>query len=253
MRSRIDLERVTKIAMTEVQQRLTAIALVVQNEWKRTADQYLRASPGSTQEYKDAIVVDSPVGQSVSVVLRSSPQSPLPNILEKGLGPDGIGSAGQIDMGVWLLGGRSYRVIRFDESMASITEKVSQSLRIGENLYGQSTFKGNLASEQLKSIQVMMQALKPTRTNRQGTGRARVTKYGDSLPPGLMPKKMKHSTDILAGMYRMSNKRSGADSTFSNFRTITAKKPWIHPGIEARNILGKLAPKLGTIINGAKP
>lgn len=253
-RNRIDLRAILPRAITQPQAVLKAMGLAVKAAWRAEARASLGVSSRRAAEYENALSV-VPSDRSVSVVLTGT----FPNMLERGMGPGGVGTEGTYDLRDMLLkpgtrnlrhgAGGMYLNVPFSHSADSIKDR------------------GGLSA--LKAAR----NLDATRSEVHG-GRERIVAWGGALPEGLAPKirptdmlipgppgpngqrtmvvAKAHATDPLAGMVRLETQYQGTtkpQSTYRTWRTISENgKAWWHPGIKARRIAERIQSRMPSII-----
>jgi hypothetical protein len=100
MAKRLDLYNVVRIKKTHMQRRMLALARTLERDWKSLAAAGLNTT---SVTYRNNIVVENTDEAKLVLVLRGT----LPNMIEQGLGPSGVGSFGPFDMRAWILGGKS--------------------------------------------------------------------------------------------------------------------------------------------------
>jgi len=235
---RINLAQVLGVSKNGGWDRSDAAALVVQNEWKRLAQKHLHASSDTISSYIRSISIRKQGGR-VFVELADPPpdrngrRGALPNMMEQGLGPGGVGTEGAFDIRINVLKAKQSAAIPFDHTMESI-----KSLAMGGAAMNMSRAE-NVLSE--------VKGLLARHTERmEGSSRAATTDKGERLGAGHVPKRPGHVTDLLHGLvvHRKTHTDDNPDAggpVFSTFRTISWKsKPWIHPGITARRIAGRV-------------
>lgn len=203
---------------------------VIQAEWRAEARTNLGASRAHVAEYVRNI---NRVGTN-AVELTGT----FPNMLERGMGPAGVGSEGAFDLKNTLL------------------QPTTRSIRKGKNgLYLNVPFGRTVAM--IKALGGTA-AYKAARALSATVSTAAGTRWGDRLPPGMAPKlATHHATDPLASLYRFRGNYSTASgvkgrSTYRNFRTISqGGRSWIHPGIRARKIAERVLAKMDTLVSRA--
>ena len=227
---------------------------VIQNAWRNYASKELSGGRTKT-EYLSNIQLDLNDPKKIVVRLVGF----LPNMRERGMGPDGIGSQGPYDVRKFLLrpgtskikrakAGHLYLHVPFDHSFSSMPSRVQSA--VGS-----------------QSIGSALRAFAPS-TSQPRTG----TTWGDRLPAGLVGKMREkdvrmrdhfgrytkfiqraHATDRYAGMVKMGKQYSTANqSTHRTWRTTSqAGKPWYSKGVRAAHIARKVVRDLPMILKRA--
>ena len=210
---------------------MDAIERVVMQEWKAES-----RSLGKTRDvYRDNIVVSMKDPKKMQITLRGM----VPNIVEQGMGPGGVGTYGSYDIRKFIKFGNpdhpNYVNVRFGHTGVSDgTGAVAKQVRklaisrskppeIGGFIYGKKT-KKNIGPR-------LAAGLAPIRKN-PTTGK-------------------QHSTDFLAGMIRSrsvdASARSG--SQYSTFRRLSKNgKAWISSGVRPRRYAKKVVQILPALI-----
>lgn len=82
---------------------------------------------------------------------------------------------------------------------------------------------------------------------------AQKLKEREALPAGLADKLQPfHATDPLAGLVRIPNSSDSGGSTYMTWRTISqAGRPWMHRGIQARNLMQQVAREAPMLVANA--
>ena len=187
-------------------------------------------------EYKRNVMVDDSTPDKVEVVLLGM----LPNLVEQGMGPGGIGTYGPYDVRKYVLPWKNPRT-------GKIQDHVAIPFRRSKSDIG--GLGGAMAVAAAKK-------LSPSRSLPGGG-----MKYGGRLPAGMapnmrprpdvvgldvgMPKvRPAHATDPLAGMIRQTASYSaagGSQAQYVVFRMMSLRgKPWISPGVRPRNVVSKI-------------
>lgn len=161
----------------------------------------------------------------------------VPNMVEWGLGPDGIGSKGRIDLRTWLLKpgkakiskqGFSYRAI----PMGRTTKQIAQ--------WGGQ--RAVAAARALGPKQALPKGMAPKMVAHDRYRR-------DTL--GRFYVQHAHKTDALAGLRKMPVRGGGK---YGVFRTISnkSKRGWYHPGIRARRIIDKVLRQMPVLLRQSR-
>lgn len=251
MSSGLDLSQVVP-AINAPNELLATLAYAVQAEWGAQARQHLNASAQRVSEYVNGLStrVD---GDTATVELRGL----MPNILEQGMGPGGVGTSGAYDVRRFLLQPTTRNIRRgkkglylnvpFDQSMGTIQALGgAQAVRAARALRAAVTFHTSAG---------MVRGFEPTRNPNQR--RALAAGYAPNLRPQDVPLpgglvQRAHATDPLAGMQRMLQVYQGTTPTQSTYRTWrTASeggKPWISRGVQARNIRDRVLAAIPQIL-----
>jgi len=180
-------------------------------------------SDATAAQYENAIApVDAPTAR---VELTGT----FPNMFEQGMGPNGVGSEGPFDI-------RTFALRDGTRNLRHGPKGMYLNVPFGHTLASIAGRGGDAAVKAAK-------ALSPTLSVPSGAGGFR-TLWGGRLPAGLAPKIAEHhATDPLHGLVRKQAAYAAAtQSTFQTWRRLTEwGKPWIHPGIRARNNAAKVA------------
>lgn len=273
---RLDLYNVVRIKKSHMRRRMTAMARILENEWKRLAANGLNTT---SVTYRNNIVVEDVDEDKLVLVLRGT----VPNMVEQGLGPSGVGSFGAFDIRTFVLsgtspnirssGGGSYVNVPFRFSTGQIKD-LSYSIR-GINAPAAAKTLASLASVKSKSGEYTVFnpatgiAGWPQGTLQVGdplTGKKRAAmdaarggppgRLGAGFAPKMRSKpnflmdpmsgnvrvQEPHRNDPLAGLVKFGKTyASTTQSTYGTFRRMSSKgKPWIHPGIKPRKFAEKL-------------
>lgn len=221
MPPRIDLRAIARLDITGRERRFRDLATVVAAEWRRKARNGLSASGA---DYANAVTIESADASGCRIVLGGT----VPNIIENGMGPGGIGTTGPYDMRRFILKpgtkslrrdakGRLYVNIPFEHSAADIAKAgaltAAKSLRPARTRHGDFFRPPNSNLVDPKAMQAR-------------------TKWGEGLGAQFGPR--------LAGLVRMekiySQATAGAPQTkFMTWRRMTeGGKGWISKGVAAR-------------------
>ena len=209
---------------------MDSIERIVTQEWKAAS----RSLGRTRQVYRDNIVVDMKTPDKLQMSLRGT----VPNIVEQGMGPGGVGTYGAYDIRKFIkFKDKDYVNVRFEHLGAS---------------------KGK--TDSAKAIRKL--AVSRSKPNEQGFIYGKKTKknLGPRLPPGFAQVKKnpttgkRHSTDFLAGMIRTraegASARSGAQHT--TFRRLSKNgKPWMSSGVRPRRYAAKIVKALPALIGPA--
>ena len=243
-RPRIDVRSIVGLDQDNMTRRMNEAADVTVQHWKRHAMLNLKST---SQEYRNAISIESVTGNGIKVTLRGT----VPNIVEQGMGPGGIGTFGPYDVGRFMLkpgtknlrytrDGRMYVNVPFRRSEAAIEGfggraalAEAQSLDAYQNRHSLTDPKVRLASGLAPKIRGKTDFL----VNRwQGPGGSM---HGD----GRIIARPPHSHDPLAGLVKMSAGYSSGktQSFYMTWRRIVENgKPWISKGVEPRKLAEKV-------------
>ena len=233
--ARFDFERFMRLAPSDMQRRMHDAATLTVNRI-HTEAKAADMSEGSRATYLSNVAIVDVTEKSFAIELRGM----LPNILEQGLGPGGIGTynGSLFDMRTFILkpGTRNLRYTNAGVMYVNVPMKhpVEQIAAMG----------GKAAVHLAKN-------LAPTLTDPQ---QRRPTIWGDRLGPGLGPKKPHWTTDALDGLVRQQTTYSQAtQATYKTWRRITElghgnDASWWSKGVEPRGIFKKVAAKLGEIL-----
>lgn len=247
---RIDLRQIMPRIMTSDDAQnafLVALATKVQAKWRQKARMQLGCSSRSITEYVNNVQIDMQ-GTKARIVLSGL----FPNMLEQGMGPNGVGSQGIYDLRKFLLqastrnihSGKNglYLNVPFHHSMASIARK-----------------GGDL---DVKSAR----ALRPS-TSMMGPGGTRLVSQGGRMvnpkAPNQRPNDIlvdgvifpAHATGPHNSMVRNETQyqiTTRAQSGYMTWRRVSAGgKPWMTQGIAARNIAPQVVSLIPRMLEGA--
>jgi hypothetical protein len=235
--TRIDMMDIMGLSLNKRQLRMEAIADQIVNRWKMKARGILKTT---LREYQNNISIDDVNKDKVEVVLRGM----LPNLVEQGMGPSGIGSYGPYDVRKFILPWTNPRTGKVQDHVAIPFRRTM------------SQIKGLGGSAAVKMAKKLGASRSP-----KGSG----TKWGQRLPPGMAPNlrprpdivgldvgmptvRPAHATDPLAGLTRMTagytqaaGGGSGETAHHVVFRMMSMRgKPWISPGVRPRAIAQKV-------------
>jgi len=202
-----------------------SIERVIMQEWKAES----RSLRETREVYRNNIKVDLKQPKRMRLTLRGT----LPNIVEQGMGPGGVGTYGSYDIRKFVkFKGKPYVNVPFKhkrDTMSSAASAAAGRLAISRSkpgggfIYGRKT-KKNIGPR-------MPRGMAPVRSN-PTTGQ-------------------RHSTDFLAGMIRVrpqgTSPRSG--SQYMTFRRLSKNgKPWISRGVRPRRFADKIVRRMPTLI-----
>ena len=225
--------RITQMRMSDRRKRLRILGDLLSNRWKQASSGILRST---LREYKQNIMVDDVKHNTVKVVLLGV----LPNLVEQGMGPNGIGSYGPYDVRKFVLPWKNPKTGKVQDHVAIPFRRTTADIR---------GFGGAAAYAAAKS-------LKPSVMRADGT-----MSYGGRLPdPSGFAQKIRASPDIvgldvntptirpahatapLAGMIRQVAGYGGRmQAKYVVFRMMSLRgKPWISPGVKPRKIAEKV-------------
>jgi hypothetical protein len=210
---------------------MDAIERVVMQEWKAES----RSLGETRQVYRDNIVVSMKDPNKMQITLRGM----VPNIVEQGMGPGGVGTYGAYDI---------RKFIKFDNE----DHPNYVNVRFGHT--GVSAGTGTVA-KQVKKL--AMSRSKPPDIGGFIYGKKTRTNIGPRLGRGFAPVRRnpttgkRHSTDFLAGMIRSRSVDASARSgtQYATFRRLSKNgKPWISSGVRPRRYARKVVQALPGLI-----
>jgi hypothetical protein len=229
---RLDLASVLRLDTDGERSRARRIATAIVADWKAEA----RAELGSTsQEYRNAIRIGKADEHGVSVELVGK----VPNLVEQGMGPGGIGTSGPYDVRKFVL------------------KPGTSNLRHGaKGMYVNVPFRHTAGSIRAMGGESALDQAYNLRGVRSVGGRIKWPKSGPrALPPGLAPKmKPHHAADPLAGLVRFHKqyartKGRKQPSTFKTWRRMSeGGKPWISRGVRPRNLADRVLRRLPRLL-----
>jgi hypothetical protein len=239
VKPRIDLRAIARVDVAGRQERFQRIATITVNKWARAARNTLG---GTSADYVNGITVERVDANGCTVALIGK----VPNIVEQGLGPGGVGTYGApYDLrDVMLRPGTSS--LRRDEK-----GRLYVNIPFRHSAEDIAKLGGDMAAQAVKS-------LRPSRT-REGDNyrppnsnlvdpralQAR-TQWGGRLGADFGPR--------LSGIVRMekihSDASRGAPSVFyiTWRRMIQGGKPWMTPGVAPRRLAKQVHAASGDII-----
>lgn len=240
---RINLTSIMPRPLSEPRAYLATLAAAVRAEWGAQAREGLRASSKTTAAYINGIVAD--VGDTTATVTLFGL---LPNMLEQGMGPGGVGTQGAYDLRVFLLkpGTRSvkqgknglYLHVPFNRTAATI-----------------KALGGDAAMKASRGLSAAVNPATTAGAGRLGAGFAPNLRPADVTRTDVTGAKFEaraHATDPLAGLVRLQTQytaNNAPQSTYRNFRTISqGGKPWMSPGIAARRLADRVMAAMPRII-----
>ena len=248
--SRFNLAEVVHMGLASPGLFLAELTFQVQAEWASQARSHLRASARSVAAYVAGLTVDVTDERGLVQLL-----GVLPNMLEQGMGPGGIGTQGAYDLRTFLL------------------RPTTQNIRHGKRgLYLHVPFDHDLASIKALGGTAAVKAAKnlaASVTLRSHGGARASTTWGGRLPAGMTPNARPndialpggaigraHATDRLAGLMRMQSQYQGVtapQSTYRTFRTISeGGKPWMSRGIVARHLADRVVAAIPRLLEGLR-
>lgn len=243
-RNRIDLRRITGVHRSQMHAKMASMARSVRNEWRQMASSRLQ----STREvYKNAIVRESlsPTGFRLALV------GTVPNMVEQGMGPSGVGSYGAYDVRKFLL--RSPKAKIGSKGQRYITVPFRRSARTIKQL------GGNQAYKRARQITEYRTPNTPAAARRMPSGYAPNLRPYDvrRRDPGFTKtrytKQYRHKTDPLSRMIREETRESQASkptSVYTSFRTASSRgDPWMSMGVKPRDFAGGLHRRMPQLIN----
>jgi hypothetical protein len=215
-------------------ERVNRIALAVAHDWKMVAMNELGSS---SQEYRGGITIGRSDERGATVELVGK----LPNLIEQGMGPGGIGTSGPYDVRKFVL------------------KPGTSNLRVGKKgMYVNVPFRKGAGQVRAMGGQTALDAAYKLRGVRSIGGRIKWPKSGKvRLEPGHAAKlKPHHATDPLAGLVRFHKKYARTktrkqESGFATWRRMSeGGKPWISKGVRPRNLAQKVLQRLPSLLKG---
>jgi len=234
-----DLKSVVEITKPQLSITLANTAIRLKEEWVARASSELAGTVG---EYVRGIEIGIPVvgsGIDADISISISLDGLVANMIEQGLGPQGVGSTGPFDMRKFILKNRQYANVPFRfVGIAAATggaELVAHTMR--PIAVGQVALKamGLTGRQRLPAGLVAKLREHPNTIYDPLTGEAHIQRA--------------HKTDPIAGLHGRGTSAWGVTAgagrqtsrEFTAFRGISWRaKPWIHPGIRPRNLAKKL-------------
>ena len=210
---------------------MDGIERVAMQEWKAAS----RGLGETRDDYRRAISVDTKTSGKLRFTLRGM----VPNIVEQGMGPGGVGTYGAYDIRKFMkFSGKPYVNVMFRQKKSSQSPAVQKKM-------------GRLAISRSK--------VNPAGGPDRGFiyGRQTTKNIGPRFPAGMAPVRRnpttgkKHSTDFLADMIRVraAGTSPGSGTSYMTFRRISKNgKPWISRGVRPRRFGAKVAKKLPGLI-----
>lgn len=254
---RINVRAIVHEALSQPRTFLARVAYAVQADWRARAASGVRASPGTTAAYQNAINVELGQGTGASVAVTLS--GLLPNIMEQGTGPTGVGSQGTFDLRTFLLR-PSTKHIRFGKKGMYLAVPFGMTIEA-------------IAAAGGKAAVAAAQALAPTLSERV-RGEERAVSWGERLGPNVggaarqgryinAPGQARghltvHAADPLQGLVRTQASYSQASagqpqSGFKKWRVVSeAGRPWYSRGVEARRLADRVQQGLDAILQGMR-
>tara|TARA_R110000824_G_scaffold41851_3_gene124071 strand:- start:477 stop:1244 length:768 start_codon:yes stop_codon:yes gene_type:complete len=229
---RIDITAICRLDVNSLQRRVREIGLLVQNEWRNKARSSLNTTATDYINNIQLEFINNSVSATCEVVLYGT----IPNMMEQGMGPGGVGSTGPYDLRKFVLKGRQYVDIPFDRTGADIqnfgyASKPFSLTKQGVHMSGvgaEAYAKMMAPDERMQANMARKMRNAPNFVHDPFSGRTLVQEP--------------HAADPLAGMIKHKAtyaKTKGA--TFTSFRRMSAKgKPWVHPGIVPRKLAQKI-------------
>lgn len=230
--ARLDLASVLRLDTAGEKARALRIATAVVADWKMEARQELNSSAA---EYQKAIRIAKADEHGVSIELVGK----IPNLVEQGMGPGGIGTSGPYDQRKFIL------------------KPGTSNLRHGaKGMYVNVPFRRSAGQvREMGGQSALDMAYKLSGVRSEG-GRVKWPTSGmKRLPGGLAPKmKPHHTADPLAGLVRFHKQYSRTTgrkqpSQFKSWRRISeGGKPWISPGVTPRHLAQKVSRRLPSLL-----
>lgn len=253
---RIDFKAITGLSDSLITRRLRALAEQVLTTWKSEAAAALHTT---AQDYINNLSIAEFEPKSFKVVLGGT----VPNMMEQGMGPGGVGTTGRYDLRTFILkdgtrslrrakDGRLYVNIPFRHGMPALKEH-----RLGaraKNL--NATHTGDMWRPPFSNLVDPKE--QQVRVFHMNNGR-KVSGYGGRLPAGSGAKRQWwwHSHH-LAGLVRMQRTYSKTtQSEYMTWRRIiqwsaqpgdAEQAKWFHPGIEPRKLAEKVMFRMDDMI-----
>lgn len=213
---RIDLAKILGLDKAGQKSRITTIAHAVVGLWKREA---ARALGSTLAAYQNAISVEAIRGDTATIALTGT----IPVLVERGMGPGGIGTQGQYDARKFVLkpGTKSLKMAKAGWLYVNVPMGFTEAA-IGA-IGGAGAVKA-------------ARSLAPS-TSAPGAP----TIWGGRLGGG----------GRLAGLVRMAKTYAAAtQSTYRTWRTMSqGGKPWIVKGVKARNLAAVVLEKLPQVLS----
>jgi hypothetical protein len=238
--NRIDLSRIVGLDLTGKQRRMQSIAQIFVSHWKAKARKKLNTT---LPEYNRGIMIDDVNPEKITLTLRGM----LPNLVERGMGPNGIGSYGPYDLRKYMLphNGKHYRAIPFRHTLGSIGKRGGQeAVDAAKALAGhRQAYHGSGLPGRMTAGQTPPGTMLRLPAGMAPKIRSRPDVVG--LDVGMPTVRPAHATDPLAGLMKITHDYSAgsggrvrSDSYFITFRTMSLHgKPWISKGVKPRNII----------------
>lgn len=228
----IDIAKILRLDKSGQQERARRIATAIAVEWAMVA----RAELGKTsREYRRSIAITKADDTGVAVELRGA----LPNLVEQGMGPGGIGTSGPYDVRKFVL------------------KPGTSNLHVGKRgMYVNVPFPMGAGQVRALGGQTALDAAYKLRGVRSVGGQVKWPKSGPArLGPGHAPKiKAHHAHDPLEGLVRFHKKyartkHKGQESKFQTWRRMSEQgKPWISRGVRPRNLAQKVLRRLPLLL-----
>jgi hypothetical protein len=207
-KSRIDIAKIVGLTPSAERQRARRVAVAIIGEWKRIASSTLQTSRQTYVQGLIAEKVDDP--STVRVTL----QGQVPNLVEQGMGPGGIGTEGTYDQRNFVL------------------KPGTKSLHFGKNGMYVHVPQGH----SVKEIRALAGAA--------AASAAKLLEATRSKPDGgtLWGGRLGAEWGRLAGMVRqVKTYAASTQSQYKTWRTMSeGGQPWITPGVKARHIAAKV-------------
>ena len=240
---RFDFAKFMQLDVSDIERQMHDAADLTVNQIRVEAAQAM--SPDSHTEYMKSVSVTEVSASGFVVELRGM----VANIIEQGLGPNGIGSytGSLFDMRPSILKPGT-RNLRFTKDGAMyVNVPFHKTLGMVRQL---GTEAGRMGAAAVRAAK----ALAPTRTDPAGL---RPTQWGGRLGAGFGPQKAHWATDALKGLVRFettySAAQGGTQPTHATWRRITElghgnDAAWWSKGVEPRAIFDKVVAKIDGIL-----
>jgi len=237
---RIDLKKIVGLRRDEVGRRMGNLADLIVAEWTRHANNELHAT---APDYTNAITITERGRTRVRVELLGT----LPNIVEQGMGPSGVGSYGPYKVSDLLLRTTTKQVRRTKDGRLYVNVPMHFSAADIARLGGDST--ADLARKMRPSLtRPLRDRVRPADTNLvRPQDMEHGTRWGDRLP-GRSP------TDPLRGVVRLDKVYSQATQGVPQQqyltwrRVIQGGKDWWSSGVKPRRLSDRVVVDMGRLI-----
>lgn len=238
-RQRIDLTSIFPVGGSARQQRARIWQSLTVAEWKRQIKNHPRVT--ST---KAAMLAGVRAGRLTATGAEVELVGMVPNIVEQGLGPEGVGSRGSYDA-------RQFVLKQGTQNLHGEPGSFYVHVPFHHSGEGVAALGGAAAAKEARSLApTTSQPLAPS-AGPYGPIQGYKTAWGGRLGPGYHPR--------LTGMVRMTSTYStaahgpgggGGGSTYRTWRTMSQKgKPWITPGVEPRDTASRVQAEQSRILD----